>query len=270
MTFTDVALARRLEAFEANFAADCACARLELQPDSDTVVLPVAGGFALFLGEKSPISEAKGLGMSGPVSLDELEAMEQLFLDRGVAARITVCPLADPSLLAGLNQRGFRPVGFEDLLYRELGTELDAVEPVPGLVIRRVEPGEVPLLSLVMARGFVAPGEPGPELLEIMELAARTEGQTSLLAWVADQPVAGASLIIRDGLAMLAGASTLPDFRNRGIQKALGWWRLHEARRQGCELIVMGAEPGSSSHRNAERLGFRVAYTKLVMVREPE
>ncbi len=44
--------------------------------------------------------------------------------------------------------------------------------------------------------------------------------------------------------------------------------RLDYAAAAGCQLATMGALPGSTSQRNAERLGFRVAYTKLVLVRE--
>ena len=75
--------------------------------------------------------------------------------------------------------------------------------------------------------------------------------------------------MIRDGLAMLAGAATLPPYRNRGIQTALARVRLAHASAAGCDLVTMGAEPGSTSHRNAERLGLRVAYTKLVLLRDP-
>jgi hypothetical protein len=74
--------------------------------------------------------------------------------------------------------------------------------------------------------------------------------------------------LIHGEVAMLAGASTLPAYRNRGIQSNLAQVRLHHAATVGCKLATMGAVPGTSSHRNAERLGFRVAYSKLVLVRE--
>jgi hypothetical protein len=38
--------------------------------------------------------------------------------------------------------------------------------------------------------------------------------------------------------------------------------RLAEARQRGCEIAMMVTEPGSTSQRNAERRGFRVAYTR--------
>jgi hypothetical protein len=35
------------------------------------------------------------------------------------------------------------------------------------------------------------------------------------------------------------------------------------AAERGCDLAMMVAEAGSNSQRNAERKGFRVAYTRL-------
>ena len=38
--------------------------------------------------------------------------------------------------------------------------------------------------------------------------------------------------------------------------------RMRYAYAQGCDLAMMVAEPGSNSQRNAERKGFRIAYTR--------
>jgi hypothetical protein len=62
---------------------------------------------------------------------------------------------------------------------------------------------------------------------------------------------------------VLAGASTVPEARRRGAQLALLHARLRYALDHGCDLAVMGAQPGSGSQRNAERQGFRVAYTRI-------
>jgi hypothetical protein len=58
--------------------------------------------------------------------------------------------------------------------------------------------------------------------------------------------------------------ATLPRFRRRGIQGAMVALRLARAARAGCDLASVGASPGGDSHRNLERLGFRVAYTRTV------
>ena len=64
------------------------------------------------------------------------------------------------------------------------------------------------------------------------------------------------------------GTATLPAFRNRGVQSALIERGLHEAALAGCEYAVVSTQPASGSQRNMERRGFRLAYTKLVMMRE--
>ena len=118
MIFIDLELAKRLEGVETWVAAEFGRARLAIDPDSDTSVVSVAGGVACFLGEGSPVNESRGLGMAGPVTGDDLDAMERPFLSRGLSSKVTACPLADPSLLAGLAARGYRASGFEDVLFR--------------------------------------------------------------------------------------------------------------------------------------------------------
>jgi predicted acetyltransferase len=66
-----------------------------------------------------------------------------------------------------------------------------------------------------------------------------------------------------EGVALLAGASTVPSARRQGAQSALLHARLRHASTQGCDIAMMGAAPGSDSQRNAERQGFRVAYTRI-------
>ena len=39
--------------------------------------------------------------------------------------------------------------------------------------------------------------------------------------------------------------------------------RLEYAVEMGCDLAMIGTEPGSGSQRNAQRQGFRIAYTRI-------
>jgi hypothetical protein len=66
-----------------------------------------------------------------------------------------------------------------------------------------------------------------------------------------------------DGVGLLAGASTVPEGRRQGAQNALLDARLRYAAQHGCDLAMMCALPGSASQRNAERHGFRIAYTRI-------
>jgi GNAT superfamily N-acetyltransferase len=64
-------------------------------------------------------------------------------------------------------------------------------------------------------------------------------------------------------VALFAGAATIPRMRRRGLQAALLQERLRYAFEHGCDLAMMVAEAGSESQRNAERKGFRIAYTRM-------
>ena len=75
---------------------------------------------------------------------------------------------------------------------------------------------------------------------------------------------------IHNGVASLGGTGTLPEFRNRGVQKALLHARLALAAGSACDLAMVAAQPGSGSQRNIERQGFRVVYTRTKFLKDFE
>ncbi len=96
----------------------------------------------------------------------------------------------------------------------------------------------------------------------IAEVASENPSMISFAVDAEGVTIATASMGIHDGVALLAGASTIPSGRGRGAQAALLAAQLDEARARGCALAMMAATPGSTSQCNAERRGFRVAYTR--------
>jgi hypothetical protein len=64
-------------------------------------------------------------------------------------------------------------------------------------------------------------------------------------------------------VALFGGACTVPEAREQGAQRALLEARMNMAVRERCDLAMMCALPGSASQRNAERQGFRIAYTRI-------
>ena len=89
------------------------------------------------------------------------------------------------------------------------------------------------------------------------------------MAEVNGQAIATGALSINGGVGLMAGASTVPEARNQGAQLALLEHRLRYAADAGCDLAMMCARPGSASQRNAERHGFRIAYTRVKWARLP-
>jgi GNAT superfamily N-acetyltransferase len=100
-------------------------------------------------------------------------------------------------------------------------------------------------------------------ILELGQVSARTDGLVLFIAELEGRPIATGALSLREGVALLAGASTIPEGRRLGAQSALLEARLRYAAEQGCDLAMMCAAPGSASQRNAERQGFRIAYTRI-------
>ena len=77
LVFSDLHLARRLEAAEAANARGCTA----IHPLAAS--LDVAGGCAVFVGAESPLSHAVGIGLHGPVMPAELDLLEDFFRSRG-------------------------------------------------------------------------------------------------------------------------------------------------------------------------------------------
>jgi GNAT superfamily N-acetyltransferase len=80
----------------------------------------------------------------------------------------------------------------------------------------------------------------------------------------------GGGLIIPEHkIVALFGAGTLKEYRGRGLQTAMLERRMQVAIEAGCEYAVIVTLGGTTSMRNAERLGFRVAYSKATLIKGP-
>jgi GNAT superfamily N-acetyltransferase len=107
------------------------------------------------------------------------------------------------------------------------------------------------------------------EALEpIMEDFRLAKGLTRCVATIDGQPAGAATVRFDAGIAQLCGATTLPRFRRRGVQRALLDARLAWARDRGCDIAVITTAPGSQSQANAQKQGFALLYARAVLVRE--
>lgn len=262
--FSDLSLARRLERAEAKSNADFVEARAQLFPDSGAQWIEVAGAYAMFDGLHSPCTQTFGLGMFDPVGAPELERLETFFQARGAPVHHEISPMADFALFTLLSERGYHPIEFTSVLYRPLSRDADlAISRNDQIQVRIIGPNEQELWAQTAAQGWSEHLEFAAQMLEFCRLNATRQDGLSFLAELDGQPIATGSLLIHDGVALLAGASTIPTARKQGAQLAVLESRLRYAAEQGCDLAMMGALPGSTSQRNAERQGFRIAYTRV-------
>lgn len=265
--FADRALAERIEDAEAEAAVDYAQGMTRVASEIRVGSLPVGGGLAVFSGG-SRASRAFALGLRGPVPDADLDAMEAFYADRDAPVIIDLCPLADSALVGALGRRGYRITGFSQIWIRPLapGERFEAVAGVE-VDVRVAGPEEAELWSRTVGQGFFGEEAVPDEEVVRGQAMFHVAYATCFLARIAGTPAGGAAMIQQRRLVSLFATSTLPRARRRGVQTALLRARLDAAAAAGCDLALVITEPGSGSARNAERLGFRLGYTKVELTR---
>ncbi len=268
---TDLALAQRLERTEASSNAAFVDARVAVDPTSGACWRDVGGAYAMFDGVGSPISQTFGLGLFSTPNDEQLAEIEQMFGSRGSETHHEVCPMADPELLNLLPRRGYQPFEWSSVLHRDiaddnasLSLDENGTPRAPTAIItRRIGPEESDAWAHHSALGW-AHIEGLQDFMENFgRIMASARGVHCFVAELGGTIVATGGMTIHGGVALLAGASTRPEWRKRGAQTALLEARLAYARNAGCDIAMMAAAPGSTSQMNAERQGFAIAYTRI-------
>jgi GNAT superfamily N-acetyltransferase len=260
--FADLDLARRLERAEAVSNAGFVEARAQAFPEVGAEWIDVAGTCAMFDGAGSPVTQTFGLGMREPVTKEHFDQVEGFFFERGADTFHEVCPLADPSTFALLDERRYKPIEFSNVLYQPITPDLRLnTRPNEQVRVRLINKDEVDLWAQTAFEGWSEFTEVADFLRDLGQVTARSKS-LSFLAELDNRPIATGVLAITGDVALLAGASTIPSARRQGAQLALLEGRLRYAAKQGCTVAMMVTAPGSGSQRNSERNGFRIAYTR--------
>ena len=260
--FADLALSRRLERAEGYACLQFAAARARIHPESGAAWMELGGAQVVYDGVDSPVTQAFGLGIFEPLTAEYLDEVERFYARLGAPVQLEMSPFAGVEAMDLLCQRGYRPIEISSVLLRRLdglrSTEAD------GISVRVVEVEDVWLWTEVNARGWAGDHLAMQDfLLGFSGIMAAREGTVNFLAEIDGVAGAAGALSIHEGVALLAGASTVPEMRRRGLQSALLAARLRYAAEQGCELASIVTLPGSDSQRNAQRNGFGVAYTRM-------
>ena len=267
----DLDLVREIENSIAACGRDSAISSRKLKPEtcSQFCYAELCGGTAVFTGVGSPLTQTIGAGLNGAVSADELDELEHFYFSRGAACALELSPYIDSTLLELLRHRPYHLTEFSNVLLRGLaGDEAISDAPSTGFTVRSIRPGEERLYTETISKGFADEFPVTEELLDVCESFARLPGCLSFLAEVDSVPAGGGSVGRHGRVGGLFGASTLPQFRRRGIQSKLLEVRLHWLQEQGCEYAYVVTHPATSSQRNMERSGFRATYSRVKLTRD--
>ena len=268
MIFSSRELALRIETAEALNQVEFARAYNEFHDFSEGAYRKINTGYAVFVGIDSPLTQAFGLGLDGPVTDAELAELEEFFSERGAPANVETSHLADMSLTHLFMERGYKVTEYSDVLAMSLD-EPGSIEASPENGVRKIRSEEIDAFARVVSEGFVE-GGPVPQSLEdLFKVFFRQSNCACFGAFRGGKPTGGGAVFIQDGVAMLAGASTLPASRNLGIQTDLLKARLGFAAQKGCDLAVVTTAPGSVSQRNAWKRGFNIVYSRTKYTAAP-
>ena len=273
MILTSPQVARAIEAAEAH--------HLRVQVDTwralgaaGAHVVAIGGGVAAFteplFGRK--LNHVTGLGMDGPVDEAALAHVEAAYAGCGLGTEIDLCPHADAALLPLLARRGYGVNAFSHTYAHTLDDVAPAAEMPAGLeILQGADAAALFVEASVAGFGLQAQARPRALLEALARIALARDDTALFVARIGGRVAGSAGLSVAETplgrIGELYIASTLPEWRGRGVQMALLRARLAAARAAGCALAVVMARPANTSARNTERAGFRLAFTKATFAR---
>jgi GNAT superfamily N-acetyltransferase len=259
----DAALVRRLESTAATASLDQIAALRSLDPHSAADGIRFGDGALVAMGPGRYVNRAIGVTLS-ELSGDDVDAIEQFFVGRGLTPMIELSSWAPTATLAEVSRRGFDPCWFRSF-FALVPAEVH-FEQSTDVRIERVGDDDLTRWLDVFNAGFEA--DHGAALLandEIGRASFLAPDSQTFLAHLDGRAAGCGSVQIVGGVAWLGGAATLPEFRRRGVQAALVAHRLRLVASLGCDLAAVTALSNGPSARNIVRLGFQHTHTQVVV-----
>lgn len=226
----------------------------------------ILAGQALFSDAKHPLlNRVISLGLDRPVEAGTLDCITQAFDAASTGTLfLPIPPTARPaSLPRQLKERGFKPAMKEAKLCR---ATQNPPSQDPYYRIRQATPEDCESVREVYASSGMQ-----QEWVQVVAANLGAPGWHHYLALEGGRPVALASMFVSEKYAWCLPGWSLPEFRHRGYQRALGVHRVHEAGQLGCEWVSTNVDvtedPIGFTVRSYTRLGFELLYVRTTYVR---
>ena len=237
----------------------------------------VGSGAMAYTSGAGWICKAVAVDLEGPLTADDAQAIVSWFREREVPPVLELTSLSGETTFRVAAEAGFVLAEVENVYAME--PRAVSLDPPEGITLRRLDPTDERALrrfAEIVSSGFVPEGGLPPEpVVESGMRSQRLPTSVGVLACRDDgEPVAASGTEIveiecgldrpPDRLLALCGTTVLPAYRRRGIQQALMAARLTLGADRGCAAAVVESKPGLPTERNAARMGFTLAYTRLV------
>jgi ribosomal protein S18 acetylase RimI-like enzyme len=269
MQFVDKALARRLESCEEMPQVMYARMFQKTRPEIGAAEEETCGGHMIFAGLGSPIGRATGAGLDCAFTAADLDRVEEFYRAHKAPSQVDLCPMHGPAVFELFKERGYSIAELNNVLFRKLDPAEKFPPPPPGCEIRPSCLDEAETAGGIVESAFFPDGAP-EAYRGLVAPFYQMEQALAFVASVDGKLVAcGTGLVIpQHKIFALCGAGTLTEYRGRGLQTALLRARMAAAVKAGCEFAVVVTNGGTTSQRNAERLGFHVAYSKVTVIKQ--
>lgn len=269
--FVSSSAVRRIERAEAEMMRSMVEAVIASGRAPDAFARALGGGVATYLRPGSPMNKIIGAGLDAAIDEGALADVEVTLRAHGEPPRVELATLAHPDAGVALTARGYRLLGFENVLARSLS----AAPSSRGSAVRveRVTAANVAAWKQTSVDATAVSDETGvpvdhfslDAIVAVFDDVVQDRSFLRYLAF-ADGALAGAaSMRLHDGVALFTGSATLVEHRRHGVQAALIAARLDEARARDAELAVITTAPGSLSQANVMKHGFSLAYARAIL-----
>ncbi|MEH7381034.1 GNAT family N-acetyltransferase [Bacillus sp. JJ1533] len=197
---------------------------------------------------------------------DYIEQIIHFYKQKDIPVRFELTPgHVSSEFLTYLSNKGFYQYDFHTTLYSELDS-LSETDYPSKISIRDFQRDEFDLFAEIYTKGFGMRAFLKDGVSINNQILYDHENWSFYLASFDGKPAGSGVLFTGNGIGTLASATTLPEYRNQGIQTALIKQRFQKALEQECGLIVGQARFGSVSQNNMERAGMRIGYTKAIWI----
>ncbi|TCP21483.1 acetyltransferase (GNAT) family protein [Scopulibacillus darangshiensis] len=200
---------------------------------------------------------------------ENIDPILDFYQEKDIPARFEITPAhASLELLQSLSKKGYFQCGFHNTLCGSLSNNyISTTEPDRSISVRELKQDEYAIFGDIYTKGFDMPSFLKEHVAQNNQVLHNNKNWTFYIASYKREPAGIGVLFEYNDVGTLAASATLPEFRNKGVHSALISKRLEKARQLNCTLIVGQAKYGSASHRNMERVGMKIAYTKVIWVK---
>lgn len=259
--FSERSFPPREEAIEVNAFVDlCNVSPQRLRDEEHFECFPINGGCAISLPSAPAIGLNRVLGLATVEDLEKAYGwMHGKTGNRFLQMNIDAASTEVKNWIAAKNLLEHGP-GWAKLT---LGRQFSSFKSPDSISTKMVDVTGATLFGSMMCKGFHFP----PTLAALWSALVGKAGWSCFFALDGETPVGTGAMYVSGTYAWLGGGTTLPEFRNRGVQKALIKSRVEHGVTNGVSTFVVETEVPSIgkpniSYENLRNMGFQRLYDR--------